>query len=95
MRKIKGIKRKGAQSAPLQSPAGEDWKAMESRVTKENFPSDRDLRFARFVVHSLSRYQSDDALQKFKTLTIEGTAAFERILAEVGFELDFPEEDVL
>ena len=65
---------------------------MEERITIKNFPSEHDLKFARFVIRSLSRYQSDDAQLKFKPLSIEGRAALERILAEVGFEFDFPKE---
>jgi len=91
MRKIKGLKKKGAPVG-VQTPTGEEWRAIEEKINKKNFPDEDDLRFARFVIRALSRYASSDAQLKLRRITPEGRAALERILAEVGFEFDFPKE---
>ena len=85
---MKGIKRKNGSKF---APTGEEWRRIEAGIAGGQFPSKRELRYARDALRAISRYDTGSAWLHVGNLSPEGKDELNRILDTLGFELDFPE----
>ena len=90
---MRGLERRKLEKGSPRSPTGEECRTIEEKVIATSFSSHAERLTALAVVRAIFRYNSSSAKITLEKLSPEGKSQLDQVLAEVGFELKFSEEN--